>query len=82
VAARAGGARVREDPRLEKIQGYVEDSGEGRWTILEAIDKSVPTPVLALALLSRFRSRQDDSFRDRTLAALRNEFGGHAVKAK
>ncbi len=70
------------DPRLEKIRGWVEDSGEGRWTVQEAIDRNVPAEVLTLSLLTRFRSRQDDSFRDRVLAALRNEFGGHAVKAK
>ena len=70
-----------EDPNMEKIQGYVQDSGEGRWTVETSIDLAVPTPILALALYSRFRSRQDDSFRDRVLAALRNQFGGHAVKA-
>jgi len=71
-----------QDPRLEKIRGWVEDSGEGRWTVMEAIDRSVPAPVLALALFSRFRSRQEDSFRDKVIAALRAEFGGHAVKEK
>jgi 6-phosphogluconate dehydrogenase len=71
-----------KDPGLESIRGYVEDSGEGRWTVQEAIDRAVPTPVLALALMSRFRSRQSDSFRDKVLAALRAEFGGHAVKEK
>src|SRR5213594_703570 len=71
-----------KDPDLKKIRGYVEDSGEGRWTVLEAIDRGVPAPVLALSLLSRFRSRQDDSFRDRVIAALRAQFGGHAVKEK
>ncbi len=71
-----------DDPKLERIRGYVEDSGEGRWTVMEAIDRSVPAPVLALALLTRFRSRQDDSFRDRVLAALRHQFGGHAVKSR
>ena len=70
------------DPGLEKIRGYVEDSGEGRWTVLEAIDRDVPAPVLALSLFARFRSRQDDSFRDRVIAALRSQFGGHAVKEK
>jgi 6-phosphogluconate dehydrogenase len=70
------------DPKMETIKGYVEDSGEGRWTLLEAIERSVPTPVLALALLSRFRSRQPDSFRDRVIAALRHQFGGHAVKER
>ena len=71
-----------KDPRLEKIRGYVDDSGEGRWTVLEAIEKSVPAEVLTLSLMRRFRSRQDDTFTDRVLAALRNEFGGHAVKEK
>jgi 6-phosphogluconate dehydrogenase len=71
-----------KDPGLEKIRGYVEDSGEGRWTVLEAIERSVPAPVLALSLFSRFRSRQEDAFSDRVLAALRAEFGGHAVKER
>lgn len=70
-----------DDPHMEKIRGYVQDSGEGRWTVEASIEMAVPTPVLAMALYSRFRSRQDDSFRDRVLAALRNQFGGHAVKA-
>jgi 6-phosphogluconate dehydrogenase len=71
-----------KDPGLEKIRGWVQDSGEGRWTVMEAIDRGVPAEVLALALMSRFRSRQDDSFRDKVIAALRAEFGGHAVKEK
>jgi len=71
-----------KDPGLEKIRGYVEDSGEGRWTVQEAIERSVPAPVLALSLFRRFRSRQEDSFSDRVLAALRAEFGGHAVKER
>jgi 6-phosphogluconate dehydrogenase len=71
-----------KDPGLEKIRGYVEDSGEGRWTVSEAIERGVPTPVLALSLFRRFRSRQEDAFSDRVLAALRAEFGGHAVKEK
>ena len=70
-----------KDPAMEKIKGWVEDSGEGRWTVLEAIDHNVPAEVLTLSLMARFRSRQGDSFRDRVIAALRNEFGGHAVKA-
>ena len=70
------------DPGLEKIRGWVEDSGEGRWTVEEAIRQSVPAELLTLALLNRFRSRQEDSFRDRVIAALRNEFGGHAVKER
>jgi 6-phosphogluconate dehydrogenase len=71
-----------KDPQLEKIQGYVEDSGEGRWTILDAIEKDVPAPVITQSLYTRFRSRQSESFGEKVLAALRNEFGGHAVKAK
>jgi 6-phosphogluconate dehydrogenase len=71
-----------KDPGLEKIRGYVEDSGEGRWTVLEAIEKNVPAEVLTLSLMRRFRSRQEDTFTDRVLAALRAEFGGHAVKEK
>jgi 6-phosphogluconate dehydrogenase len=70
------------DPGLEKIRGWVDDSGEGRWTVEEAIHRGVPAPVLALSLFRRFRSRQTDAFADRVLAALRNEFGGHAVKEK
>ncbi len=70
-----------KDPAMEKIKGWVEDSGEGRWTVLEAIDRNVPAEILTLSLMARFRSRQEDSFRDRVIAALRNEFGGHAVKA-
>ena len=69
-----------KDPGLEKIKGWVEDSGEGRWTVLEAIDKNVPAELLTLALMRRFRSRQEDAFTDRVVAALRAEFGGHAVK--
>ena len=72
----------KKDPGLKHIRGYVEDSGEGRWTIQEAIELGVPTEVLAASLFARFRSRQEDSFRDRVLAALRNEFGGHAVKER
>jgi 6-phosphogluconate dehydrogenase len=71
-----------KDPDLQKIRGYVEDSGEGRWTVLEAIERGVPAPVLALSLFRRFRSRQEDAFSDRVLAALRAEFGGHAVREK
>ena len=69
-----------KDPQLAAIKGYVEDSGEGRWTVAEAIDKNVPAPVLMLSLFARFASRQDDSFSAKVVAALRNEFGGHAVK--
>ena len=70
------------DPELAHIRGYVEDSGEGRWTLQEAIDHAVPAPVLAMSLFMRFRSRQDDSFSAKVLAALRNEFGGHPVKSE
>lgn len=66
--------------RLMDIQGYVEDSGEGRWTVQEAIASSTPAPVLTLSLFERFRSRRENTFADRVLAALRREFGGHAVK--
>jgi 6-phosphogluconate dehydrogenase len=66
---------------LEQIEGYVEDSGEGRWTITEAIDTAVPTPVIAAALFARFSSRQDINFAAKVAAALRNQFGGHAVRA-
>jgi 6-phosphogluconate dehydrogenase len=69
-----------KDPALASIRGYVEDSGEGRWAVLETIEKGVPAPVLALSLMMRFRSRQEDSFAAKVIAALRNEFGGHAVK--
>jgi len=73
-------AAFEEDPDLEHVRGYVEDSGEGRWTLMESIERAVPAPVLALSLQSRFRSRQEDSFQDKVLAALRHKFGGHAVK--
>jgi len=69
-----------KDPQLSAIKGYVDDSGEGRWTVQEAIEKSVPAPVLMLSLFARFASRQEDSFSAKVIAALRNEFGGHAVK--
>ena len=69
-----------EGGRLEKIEGYVEDSGEGRWTIAEAIAEDVPVPVITAALFARFASRQEYSFAAKVTAALRNQFGGHAVK--
>ncbi len=71
----------KEGSHLEKIRGYVEDSGEGRWTIAEAIAEDVPVPVISAALFARFASRQDESFAAKVNAALRNQFGGHAVKA-
>jgi 6-phosphogluconate dehydrogenase len=70
------------DQNLTRIKGWVADSGEGRWTVQEAIDKDVPAPIITLSLLMRFRSRQDDSYGAKVLAALRNEFGGHAVKTE
>jgi len=77
----AGNAFEREGNDLEKVHGWVADSGEGRWTVAEAIDHDVPAPVITLSLLQRFRSRREpDSYADRVLAALRNEFGGHAIK--
>ena len=69
-----------KDADLSDLRGYVEDSGEGRWTVQEAIDLNVPAPVITLSLLARLRSRQPDSFSAKVIAALRNEFGGHAVK--
>ena len=71
-----------KDPGLEQISGYVQDSGEGLWTVEAAIDSAVPVPTIAMALFTRFASRQDDAFANRMLAALRNEFGGHAVKKR
>jgi 6-phosphogluconate dehydrogenase len=77
-----------EDPGLKRIKGYVEDSGEGRWTVLDAIEKDVAMPVIATSLFTRFRSRvdadkgADGTFAERLLAALRNQFGGHAVVKK
>jgi 6-phosphogluconate dehydrogenase len=71
-----------EGNELEKIAGYVEDSGEGRWTVFEAINESVPAPVIAASLFARFASRQDESYGAKINAALRKQFGGHAVKAE
>jgi 6-phosphogluconate dehydrogenase len=76
------GRALEEDPALGKIRGWVEDSGEGRWTVQDAIDQSVPAWTITAALFTRFRSREEDSFADRMLAALRNQFGGHAVRAR
>jgi 6-phosphogluconate dehydrogenase len=67
------------DPSLADLRGYVDDSGEGRWTVQEAIDLDVPAPVITLSLLARLRSRQAESFGAKVVAALRHEFGGHAV---
>jgi 6-phosphogluconate dehydrogenase len=71
-----------ENPGLAGVEGYVEDSGEGRWALQEGVERAVPLPALAAALFSRFRSRDEDPFGDRLLAALRNQFGGHAVKKR
>ncbi|HEV8571994.1 MAG TPA: decarboxylating 6-phosphogluconate dehydrogenase [Actinomycetota bacterium] len=71
---------LQKDPALRDVAGYVEDSGEGRWTVLTAIDQDVPAPVTTLSLFARFASRQEESFAAKVIAALRHEFGGHAVK--
>ena len=68
------------DPKLANLKPYVEDSGEGRWTVEDAVNKAVPAPTITAALFARFRSRRDNSYADRMLAALRNAFGGHAVR--
>lgn len=70
-----------EDPGFEALRGYAEDSGEGRWTVQEAIDQAVATPVISAALFARFVSRQEDSPAMKAIAAMRNQFGGHAVRA-
>ncbi|HEX6725748.1 MAG TPA: decarboxylating 6-phosphogluconate dehydrogenase [Nitrospira sp.] len=75
----AAGA-LKDDQKLEKLKGYVQDSGEGRWMIADAIERDVPVPTLTTALFTRFRSRQEESFAEKMLAALRNAFGGHAVR--
>lgn len=71
---------LKKNPTLAGIAPYVEDSGEGRWTVAEAIDLDVSAPVITMSLLERLRSREDDSFADKLLAAMRNEFGGHRIK--
>ena len=73
---------LEEDPNLDRIRGYVEDSGEGRWTVEEAIANAVPMPAITASLFARFASRQEDSDAMKAVAALRNQFGGHAVKEK
>jgi 6-phosphogluconate dehydrogenase len=78
LAARA----LEEDPGLEGIRGYVDDSGEGRWTILEAVQSGVPVPAIADSLFARFDSRDDDPFAMKLIAALRQQFGGHGVKER
>ncbi len=77
LAARA----LEEDPGLSHIRGWVDDSGEGRWTVKEAIDLDVPAPIISLSLMARFVSRQEESFAAKLLAALRHQFGGHDVRA-
>jgi 6-phosphogluconate dehydrogenase len=72
----------KKDPHLDKIRGYVEDSGEGRWTVLQAVESGVSAPTITHSLFKRFESRQDDLFSNKILAALRNEFGGHEIKTK
>ena len=73
---------LKGDPQLSKVKGWVADSGEGRWTVQAAIDEDVPAPVITASLMSRFVSRQDESFSAKIIAALRNEFGGHAIKSE
>ena len=72
----------KEDPQLEGIRGYVEDSGEGKWTVQAAIEQNVPAHVITASLYDRFQSRQEDSFAMKVLAALRNQFGGHSLKKR
>ena len=74
------GQALEKDPALEHLRGYVEDSGEGRWTAVEAIERGVAAPVITLSLQQRFLSRQEDTLSNRVIAALRNEFGGHKVE--
>jgi 6-phosphogluconate dehydrogenase len=71
---------LESDPSLSDIKPWVEDSGEGRWTVFESIDMAVPAPIITLALQMRFASRDGENYTARMLAALRNQFGGHAVK--
>jgi 6-phosphogluconate dehydrogenase len=73
-------AALAEDVDLSELQGYVSDSGEGRWTAQEAIDLAIPAPVISTSLFARFQSRRDDAYANKLLAAMRNQFGGHAVK--
>lgn len=75
-------AALQKNPEMAGIAAYVEDSGEGRWTVAEAIDLDLPAPVITLSLLERLRSRDKDSFTDKLIAAMRNQFGGHAIKAQ
>jgi 6-phosphogluconate dehydrogenase len=77
-----GNAFAEHGEGLENVRGWVADSGEGRWTVAEAMDLDVPAPVITLSLLTRFRSRQDESYGGQVLAALREQFGGHAIKER
>jgi 6-phosphogluconate dehydrogenase len=72
-------AALEPDPDLSKIRGYVDDTGEGRWTVNEAVDRAVPAPVITASLYARFVSREPDSFQAKLLAAVRNQFGGHVI---
>jgi 6-phosphogluconate dehydrogenase len=76
----AGNAFAERGQDLAGVRGWVADSGEGRWTVQEAMDLDVPAPVITTALLTRFRSRQDESYAAQVLAALREQFGGHAIR--
>jgi 6-phosphogluconate dehydrogenase len=73
---------LKQDPKLSHVRGYVEDTGEGRWTVETAIEESVPAPIIAHSLFVRFRSRMEDTFGDKMLAMMRNQFGGHAIKTE
>lgn len=73
---------LEEDQNLAHIKGWVADSGEGRWTVSEAIDLAVPAPAITLSLFRRFASRQDESYAAKLLAAMRNKFGGHAIETE
>ena len=75
-------AGLAADPDLSEVGAYVEDSGEGRWTLETAIENAVPAPALAAALFARFSSRQDEAFSAKLLAALRREFGGHGIRSE
>jgi len=73
-------AALEKNPAMTGIAPYVDDSGEGRWTVTEAIDLDVPAPVITLSLIERLRSHDADSYSDKLRAAMRNQFGGHAIK--
>ena len=79
---RAAGVEYPEDPQLQAYSGYVEDSGEGRWTVQAAIEEAVPAEVLTAALYTRFRSRQEHTFAEKMLSAMRKQFGGHVEPGK